>query len=200
MGKAAKVAGNYTTAFARQVLLGLADTVKRKEPGRWAKWSRQAGIALGVYAVRTDDAHEENHDPGDGVMPPLGIDFDITPDLRKRCPPELLGSVRRLHVNTGHPTNEDLRRCLKVAGASEMAQMLAKNLRCSTCARLQRPKVQRPSRVPQIGVQFNETVYADLMDVMDAKGRRHWVMVIVDLFTDYNAVKVAKSHDAAKLF
>ena len=60
--------------------------------------------------------------------------------------------------------------------------------------------MQRPAKVLQIGVQFNETVLVDLMDVMDAKGQRYWIMVVVDLFMDYNAVKVVKSHDAIKLF
>ena len=111
MGKAAKAAGSYTKAFAKQVVHGLSETVNRKEPGRWTTWARKAGTAFGILAVKKGDLDDEL-DKGDGTMPPMSIEFDITKEVRKRTPPELLGSIRKLHVNMGHPTNEDLRRCL----------------------------------------------------------------------------------------
>ena len=72
-----------------------SESVKRKEPGRWATCARRAGTAFGIMTVDPDD---EELDKGDGVMPPMGIPSDITKELRKRTPPELLGSLRRLHV------------------------------------------------------------------------------------------------------
>ena len=62
MGKAAKAAGSYTKAFAKQVVLGLTETVKRKEPGRWATWARKAGTTFGILAV--DRSQDDELDKG----------------------------------------------------------------------------------------------------------------------------------------
>ena len=80
----------------------------------------------------------------------------------------MLDALRKLHVNTGHPPNEDLRRILRLSGASDLALRAVRYLRCSTCARLARPRLQRPSRVPASGIGFNEVVYVDLYYLLDA--------------------------------
>eukprot|EP00974_Lingulodinium_polyedra_P005166 487103-Lingulodinium_polyedra.AAC.1 len=61
-----------------------------------------------------------------------------------------------MHINTGHSTPEDMRRCIRLAGGSQVAQEATKHLRCSTCDRLARPKLPRPSRLPREAAEFNE--------------------------------------------
>ena len=55
---------------------------------------------------------------------PGGISFNLSAQDKqnKKFCSALLNSLKRLHVNCGHPTNSDLNRCLRVAGASKYAQ------------------------------------------------------------------------------
>ena len=67
---------------------------------------------------------------------PTGISFDDTkldPSDRQALTPGIKTALRRLHVNLGHPTNDDLTRCLAAGGGIRVAQMAVKFLRCSTC-------------------------------------------------------------------
>ena len=41
-------------------------------------------------------------------IPALGIEFDLKPTDHKLVTKSLLSSVRRLHINCGHPPSEDL--------------------------------------------------------------------------------------------
>ena len=41
-------------------------------------------------------------------IPEDGIEFDIPPEHHSRIAKSLLSSVRRLHINSGHPPNADL--------------------------------------------------------------------------------------------
>ena len=114
--------------------------------------------------------------------------------------PELLTALRKLHINTGHATNEDMRRCIRLAGGSELAQDAVKHLRCSTCARLARPKLQRPSRLPREAAEFHGQVCLGLFDVKDSAGHRFWMMAILDQFTSYTTVVLVKEHHSEKLW
>ena len=40
-------------------------------------------------------------------IPACGIEFDLSPADKKNITRSLLSSVRRLHINCGHPPNED---------------------------------------------------------------------------------------------
>eukprot|EP00974_Lingulodinium_polyedra_P120272 11174365-Lingulodinium_polyedra.AAC.1 len=66
--------------------------------------------------------------------------------------------VRKLHCAAGHPSNADLRRCVRTARGSQLAQSLCDHLLCSARVSLQRPKTLRPGKVPTDGLQFNEVV------------------------------------------
>ena len=70
-----------------------------------------------------------------------GVTFEIPSGDRQLYSAELQDTLKRLHINTGHPPNEDLRRILRVSGGSELAQKLAKLMTCSTCARLAKSKL-----------------------------------------------------------
>ena len=174
--KVSRAAGIHPKQIADAILRGLFKTLSRKEPARLVRLKR--ALERRVLALRSGapesmvrllewcrdftepvDCETWAAQGGDDtMMPPMGTSFDITPEQRKKAPPELLTALRKMHCNSGHPTNEDMRRCLKVSGASQLAQDIANKLRCSTCARMTRPATVRPSRVPSVGTQFNETV------------------------------------------
>ena len=54
--------------------------------------------------------------------------------------------------------------------------------------------------MPANGLSFNEMVYADPFDVMDAAGERHWMLCLIDGATNYCTVVYLDSHDAEQLF
>ena len=53
--------------------------------------------------------------------------------LREIDPSKLLESVRRCHVNLGHPAQERFLHMLRSAGASDSAITAPKGLKCSVC-------------------------------------------------------------------
>ena len=117
------------------------------------------------------------------IMTPMGISFDDTkldPSDRQALTPGIKTALRRLHVNLGHPTNDDLTRCLAAGRGSRVAQRAVKCLRCSTCERMSRTRSHRPSRIPTDGERFNERLFVDLCDLVDVRGNRYWWLVAVD--------------------
>ena len=56
-------------------------------------------------------------------------------------------SLRRLHNNLGHPTNQQLIRVLKHGGASEAALNAARAFQCDQCLAQKSPKVALPAQV-----------------------------------------------------
>ena len=93
------------------------------------------GEKLETANIKVQQAYEEvyaNVDEGQRI-PALGIEFDLNSTDHKLVTKSLLSSVRRLHVNCGHPPNEDLARIVRLSGGSEIAQRCVKGLRCTIC-------------------------------------------------------------------
>ena len=83
------------------------------------------------------------------TVTPMGISLDDTkwdPSDRQALTSGIKTALRRLHVNLGHPTNDDLTRCL--AAGAPVAQRRVKCLRCSTCEKTSRSRSRGPSRIP----------------------------------------------------
>ena len=126
--------------------------------------------------------HVAEH-PSEPVLTTMGISFDDTkldPSDHKALPPGIKTALRRLHVNLGHPTTDDLTRCSVAGGGTRVVQRAAKGMRCATCARMSRPRSHRPSRIPTDGERFNERLFVVLCDVVDVRGNRYWWLVAVD--------------------
>ena len=51
--------------------------------------------------------------------------------------------VSRLHVNLGHPSNDDLARAIRLSGGSDDAIQAAVKVRCTVCERLTEPSPVR---------------------------------------------------------
>ena len=114
-----------------------------------------------------------------------GIEFDIAPDHHNQVTKSLLSSVRRLHINTGHPTNSELERIVRLAGGSDIAREAVKGIRCSICRKAQPAKSPKPGKPRDSIGQFNETLLGDLAYVRDADGITHGYFVMVDDGTDW---------------
>ena len=110
-----------------------------------------------------------------------GIRFDIPKQERRLYSDEMLNALKRLHINTGHAPNADVARLLRLSGCSPLAIKACRLLSCSTCAKMARPKISRPSRIPSAGITFNETVQLDPLDVMDTRGRRFLLLCCLDV-------------------
>ena len=54
-------------------------------------------------------------------VPEEGIEFDVPTEHVGRMTKSLLQSIRRLHINSGHPPNADLERVVRLAGGSQDA-------------------------------------------------------------------------------
>ena len=147
-----------------------------------------------------EDRERRAHHTFAAGLAPDGVSFDVPPADKHLYPDDLKVALRRLHCNAGHPANSDLKRCLRVAKGSQLAQKLCDHLRCSTCEALQRPKTPRPGKVPAEGLQFNESVQLDLFYLVDATGKRQWFMCIVDVATDFVVARWIRSHDAPTLW
>ena len=132
------------------------------------------------------------------TLTPMGISFDDTkldPSDRQALTPGIKTVLRRLHVNLGHPTNDDLTRCLAAGGGTRVAQRAVKCLQSSTCEKMSRPCSHRPSRIPTDGERFNERPLVNLSDVVDVRGNRYWWLVAVDQHTDCAVIAPCPSHE-----
>ena len=107
--------------------------------------------------------------------------------------PGIKTALRPFSVNLGHPTNEDLTRCLTTGGGTRVA---LKCMRCSACERMIEPRSHRPSRIPTNGQRFNEKLFVDLRDVVDVCGSRYWWLVAVDQHTSCTVIATSPSHES----
>ena len=188
----------------------------RQQPGRLREWrwkvlQRMNGGTLGnddqqvlnelnTELAQYDRAQADSEKVYAASLPADGINFDVPPGEKHLYPQDLRVALRRLHCNAGHPSNSDLKRSLRVAKGSPLAQKPCDYMRCSTCEALQRPKTPRPGKVPAEGVQFNEAVQLDLYYLVDAEGVRQWFMCIVDVATDYVVSRWIANHEALTLW
>ena len=136
---------------------------------------------------------ENGEDRADGHrVGASGIDFP------RGTAPHVASALRRLHQNLGHPSGPDLARHLRLAGASRDVIKVAKNLRCQTCSRCQRPGTAKPAKAGQL-LRFNELVGADLFYVHDINNVKHELLSIVDQSSGYHVVIPLPKKDTATL-
>ena len=54
------------------------------------------------------------------TIPQDGIEFNVPPEALPKMTKSLLNSIRRLHVNTGHPPNAELERVIRLSISSHL--------------------------------------------------------------------------------
>jgi len=189
---------------AKTILDGFSRTLLDKEPSRLTclvrcldSRIRAAGLFANEHmtALRADlcvaltahDAYAIINEKCD--IPDGGIEFDLPPEQHKQVTKSLLSSVRRLHINTGHPPNAELERIVRLAGGSELSRAAVKGIRCTTCRKAAPAKSPKPGK-PRVDVgQFNETVLSDLAYVKDSAGQSHGYCILLDEGTDWCVAK-----------
>ena len=93
-----------------------------------------------------------------GQIPEAGIEFNIEGDLKYKVTAPLLSSLRRLHINSGHPPNAELERIIRLSGGSEVARARVRGMTCSACRKSAPRKAPRPGKIRDNIGQFNEAV------------------------------------------
>ena len=191
------------TKLIKDVMIGFADTLYRKEPQRIQSLIRSIDTRLRGCGLMADDCMVQLavHLGGnyreqvfaimdeDTDIPEGGIEFDLPPELHKRIPKSLLQSVRRLHFNSGHPPNAELERIVRLSGGSDLARAAVKGIKCTICRKAAPPKSQKPAKARTNIGQFNETILADIGYEKDASGATHGWLIMVDEGTDWTVCK-----------
>ena len=89
--------------------------------------------------------------------------------LRESGRPQMESALRRLHVNLGHCSTNELVRILKHSGATEAAITLARQFSCDVCRENTRPTSARPASPTEVTI-FNERLGVDQFEI---PGLRH---------------------------
>ena len=108
----------------------------------------------------------------DGDRESLKREVLVSERLKEPEPRELLESVRRCHVNLGHPSRERLVHMLKSAGANDKAIQVAKDLRCSVCESRRPPESHRVAKARRPVESYNEQVNMDTFELPIHQNKR----------------------------
>ena len=194
-GQNTKPAGHYTEQFARAVVKGH----KSMRKGRRKIWDSLTTAHLG-------GAVQDHGGPLRGPSEDLTVEKVEDGCAGISFPPHVSKSVatalRRVHQNMGHPSNNDLARHLKLAGASEESVKACHQLHCQTCKRHARSGSRRPAKVFK-PLDFNEEVAVDTLHLYDLSGHKVTVLSIMDVGSGYNVVAPVsgrKAEDYTKCF
>ena len=116
----------------------------------------------------------------------------------KSIAPEVKSSLKRLHQNMGHPSNLDLARHLRLAGADPTVVEACKRLRCQVCHRNQRGASAKPATLPNL-LEFNQLVAVDAFYVYDCEGEKVELMMVVDVGTGFVSAGLLQGHSGATM-
>eukprot|EP00439_Symbiodinium_sp_Y106_P077011 s874_g16.t1 len=128
---------------------------------------------------------------GEGAQ---AISFAKGPLIKK----EVQSALKRLHQNIGHPSNEDLARHLRVAGAGSEVVEATKRLQCQVCERSKRAISARPASLPNI-LDFNQIVAIDAFSAYDFANRRCEFMMVTDLGTGFSLAGPLTGHSTQSM-
>ena len=217
-GNVTRDASRYTPEIGRAVHRGFLRLMKRKDPHRITQllravkrrladgnqhgtlsWgTRKVDELLGnhekvVCAVESDRAQSPDGADAVGGDPyesstinPSGIDFVVPPG--QKLDKTVQGLLRKLHCNLGHPSQSDLQRFMRSAGASQDLVQAVGWLRCSSCAKSQRPRLHRTCRIPPHNIQFNDQVLLDCFYLKDVEQHGYWFLSVLDRATMYHQI------------
>ena len=120
------------------------------------------------------------------------------PDINPTISKEVKASVARLHVNAGHPNNQELKRLLATHGSSNSQVLTAiEHLRCGSCIRTSRPTPPRSASMPAFTLQLGERIQADIVWVRDMTGQNFPVLGVVCVATNFQVAARPASRSSA---
>ncbi|CAE7510542.1 RE1 [Symbiodinium sp. CCMP2592] len=188
---------------------GIKDLLARYD-GKWHH-RREEPDVLRV----NDDYYEDNRTPADEVIPEFHAyvteykpeaddseNVDKAPKIGaeaisfengKNLAPEVKSSLRRLHQNLGHPSNTDLARHLRLAGADPVLVDACKRLQCQVCQRNKRGATPKPASLPNL-LEFNQVVAVDAFYVYDCDGEKVELMMAIDVGTGFALAGELRGH------
>ncbi|CAE7939825.1 FTSH1, partial [Symbiodinium necroappetens] len=111
---------------------------------------------------------------------------------------EVKSSLRRLHQNLGHPSNTDLARHLRLAGADPVVIDACKRLQCQVCQRNKRGASAKPASLPNL-LNFNQVVAVDAFYVYDMEGEKVELMMAVDVGTGFVLAGKLQGHSTTTM-
>ena len=141
--------------------------------------------------------HQENLDKTEDQTPRVGGEA-ITFEGASKITPEVRSSLKRLHQNLGHPSNTDLARHLRLAGADPSVVEATKKIRCQVCYRNQRGNSAKPAALPNI-LDFNQLVAVDAFYVYDCNGEKVELMMVVDVGTGFVSAGRLQGHSTGAM-
>ena len=109
--------------------------------------------------------------------------------------PETQAWLLKVHRNLGHPGAMKLTEfCRQLGCPSEILQAIG-DLKCSTCAENQDPKIARPSSIHDHG-DFGDVVAIDGITWTNKMGQQYNIYHMLDQSTLYHTAVVTRAHDA----
>ncbi|CAK0872907.1 unnamed protein product [Prorocentrum cordatum] len=188
--------------------LGMLTEVRPRLAVWWSSLAPPWAVPNALFTRATPiSSDSEPSDDGSGrywsLLGRYYVKFPDTPmgkSMAQRMTQELRRNLRRLHLNTGHASPEDLARLVAKAGGSEVAIAGAKALRCSSCAERPRARPPRPARLREDDLTFNEVVQADLFKIPDQSGTGWWFLLVQDVATGYCTIGLVSAHSSEELW
>ena len=115
---------------------------------------------------------------------------------------EVKRTVARLHLNLGHPTQQELMRMVAYYGGAPANVMTAiQHLKCSTCERLRSPQAPRPATMPKFTAgQFGDEIQGDIFYVRILTAEAIPVLGLVDKATGYHQAAVSQTRNSSETF
>ena len=107
--------------------------------------------------------------------------------FKGKVSPEVASVLKKVHQNLGHPSNRDLVKHLRIAGADKNILQAAEQLVCRTCARSSKAPLHNIS-APVAALDFNEAVTLDVIWLGTTDARNRPALNVVDLASTYQVV------------
>ncbi|OLQ03765.1 Copia protein [Symbiodinium microadriaticum] len=154
--------------------------------------------AADAHAMSQFDTYVADHtadrggEDSEGTTAKIGAEA-ISFEKGKNLAPEVKSSLRRLHQNLGHPSNTDLARHLRLAGADPVVIDACKRLRCQVCQRNKRGSTPKPASLPTL-LEFNQVVAVDAFYVYDCEGTKVELMMAIDVGTGFALAGELQGH------
>ena len=184
---------SYAETYPRKMCRVIAEVIHRRVQSQKP--------SLDIFAEFDDEL--ESADPAE---PADVVRADEESTVSKQ---RIQAMIRKLHVNTGHASNEQLLRLANRCQVSQEVKQQIKEFRCAICDEHKVPASRRQSAIPH-AEQPNQIVGVDFVQVelkhVDNSGkvveRKFNVLTCVDLATDFaQQVIVEKgSHQMSKAF
>lgn len=170
------------------------------------RFDKPVRVAIFMYGEpRQEPDPQPRADQHNTTLPLADLPTDITfPNLPHGhgISLETRRTVARLHLNLGHPSQQELMRMVAYYGGAPANIMTAiQHLKCSTCDRLRSPQPPRPATMPKfVAGQFGDEIQGDIFYVRILTAEAIPVLGLVDKATGYHQAAVCQTRNASETF